>query len=453
MKNISSHFAFYFLIFATDSKWLSFSRQLNNYGFTNWTSEYSSKSGEVPQFKIYQHPNFFRSIPNPEALADLLPYLPGHRKRQQKEAASRITALSKAKRARRTPASKSPNGAHPAVTAPPKAKRSRRTPASKSPNGALPVAKTVTPLESAKSISGSKKLSASSTIVSIRTTKKSKKRSTTKSARGLQVTPTASELPTQAPKKRKKSNQVDSNDFEAVIGCLKTPSPQPRSTKAPFISSPPPLSHYLYPKNHPAKNANANFTGGRAAGKLLSSNGSPLPSSLLTVNFVMTPSSLTKNGERTPRASNLSSSQCSPSSSQDGFRMLSWAAQAVESPALNELQNGPPLSVDKAEFMKTMCSPIVPSQKKKQRRSNQQPYATKRSGSGTSSALSAPSPANSSMMGPSPLSLQGPQDSLSELELLRNCLEDVFVTTHASGNAVVPQHCASAANPEKVIVV
>ena len=132
--------------------------------------------------------------------------------------------------------------------------------------------------------------------------------------------------------------------------------------------------------------------------------------------------------------------------------MLSWAAQAVESPAMDDHQNAALSSADKTEFMKAMCSPIVPTQKKKKR---SKPRNTTKSS--TSSAHTASSPAmhstNSSMMGPSPLSLRGRQDSLSELELLRNCLEDVFVATHANGNGIVAQNCTSATNPGEVIEV
>ena len=132
--------------------------------------------------------------------------------------------------------------------------------------------------------------------------------------------------------------------------------------------------------------------------------------------------------------------------------MLSWAAQAVESPVMDDHQNAALSSADKTEFMKAMCSPIVPAQKKKKR---SKPRNTIKSSTSSASAVSSPAihSTNSSMMGPSPLSLRGRQDSLSELELLRNCLEDVFVATHANGNGIVEQNYTSATNPGEAIEV
>jgi len=55
------------------SRWLSFSRQLNNYGFTLVANE-----GQ----KTYYHPKFHRDIHDPDTLEQLLPYLPGKASRQ-----------------------------------------------------------------------------------------------------------------------------------------------------------------------------------------------------------------------------------------------------------------------------------------------------------------------------------------------------------------------------------
>ena len=62
-----------------DSKWLSFSRQLNNYGFITQNDD-NVDDGDVGAFKCYHHSNFYQGIADPMTLEALLPYLPTKRK-------------------------------------------------------------------------------------------------------------------------------------------------------------------------------------------------------------------------------------------------------------------------------------------------------------------------------------------------------------------------------------
>ena len=351
----------------------------------------------VQFLKTIHHPKFRRDIPDPNVLASHLPYLPGKKQRDQRKTKSLdITTHYKKIRHGTSLATRK------------KKKKSRRVLAPKSNNGRS-TANTVTPQATAK-ISNTE----------------------------LKVTPPRT-VTTRIPKKAKMKTPGGGKDIKALIGSFKTPSPRYRKT---ILSSPPPLSHYLQPKG-PIKT-------GIATAKTSSTQESPLPSSLLTVNFVMSPSvplNIHNNNndsfERTPRTSNLSSSQSSPMS-QDGFQMLSWAAQAVESPRKTIRTPDGKTSV---RFMEAMgCSPILPytTQTTEHRCS---PPSSESSSTSTQSGNINNNNNNKEIIGPSPLSLRDHEDNEVELELLRNCLEDVFVAT-SSANAsscgpVVLQECPS----------
>ena len=131
--------------------------------------------------------------------------------------------------------------------------------------------------------------------------------------------------------------------------------------------------------------------------------------------------------------------------SQDGFKMLSWAVQAVESPQ-KTIRNHTPDGKPSVGFMEAMgCSPIVPSGTKcslSEAIHKCCPPSSQSSGSNsTRSASSISSRKSKEFVGASPLSFRDLNENEHELELLRNCLEDVFVATN-SGNIpgrVVPQ--------------
>jgi len=63
-------------LYFNHSRWLSFSRQFNNYGFT-------LVANTSP--KVYCHPNFHRDIKDPYTLEKLLPYLPGKWRRELRQ--------------------------------------------------------------------------------------------------------------------------------------------------------------------------------------------------------------------------------------------------------------------------------------------------------------------------------------------------------------------------------
>ena len=371
---------FSFHIDYIDSRWLSFSRQLNNYGFVS-----KGPRQNKPKFRVYHHPHFYRNIRDPNTLVALVPYLPGMRKRDKLNKI-RIAAL--AAESTRT-------------------KRTRRVLATKSPKELSACAKTVTPM------------------------------ATLKNTGGLKTAPTSgSKATTRSAKKPKQASKNAEKDSTAVVDFMKTPSPKYRNAKAKFMSSPPPLSHYLQPKNVPTE-SNSKGAKVSSSAKHSSSNESPLPSSLLTVNFVMSPSSLLKynNNEPTPRASNLSSSQSSPLS-QDGFQMLSWAAQAVESPQTEYQQHfHSPNGKTGMRFLQALdCSPIVPSTNSNKGSLAEAIHRCCPPSESSTSTFSASPAICSDNIGPSPLSFRGHHDTESELELLRNCLEDVFMTSIASGS-------------------
>lgn len=58
-----------------ECKWLSFQRQLNNYGFVHMDND-----NEAAEFTCYHHLDFHQGIEDPMALNDRLPYLPTKRK-------------------------------------------------------------------------------------------------------------------------------------------------------------------------------------------------------------------------------------------------------------------------------------------------------------------------------------------------------------------------------------
>ncbi len=350
--------------------------------------------------KTIFHPKFARDIQDPSLLATQLPYLPGKRIRDQKKKENKAKQQKTIQvETSSTPKRKVVPGVSLGIR---KKERTRRVLVAKS-DKANSIVNTVTPQSTIK-----------------QTTKE------------LKVTPQR-KVSTRIPKKSTVTpNRGGGKDIKTLISTFKTPSPRYRHGDSNFMSSPPPLSHYLQPKNvDPNKKEMT-----EAGAKVASRNESPLPSSLLTVNFVMSPSALVLNNEKTPRTSNLSSSQSSPMS-QDGFKMLSWAAKTVESP-LKTIRTHTPDSKTNVRFMEALgCSPIVPSGSKgslvEAIHKCCPPSSQSTSSNSTRGASSVASRKNKEIAGTSPLSFRGHDENEHELELLRNCLEDVFVAT-SGGN-------------------
>jgi len=162
-----------------------------------------------------------------------------------------------------------------------------------------------------------------------------------------------------------------------------------------------------------------------------------------------------------------------PSSPDDGVRMLSWAAHAVESPSFREddedhqktstprtTPNGE-TTLTRVKFTEAIgCSPIIHTTKASERalaeaiRRCSSPATAYSSSSSAASSYSPvtrhPAMYYNDGIGPSPLSFRDHhQETEIELELLRNCLEDVFVSgtsngSTAIGGSAVSSHCGSA---------
>ena len=286
-------------------------------------------------------------------------------------------------------------------------------------------------------------------------------------------------------KKVKKSKKIHQRHYESgedttFVNFLKTPSPRYHGTRDNVMSSPPPLSHYLQQKQDPHRHLQYQHqdeqdTTGPQTGPVAQSESPPNSSpsqSLLTVNFLMTPSPPPIE-EETPRANNLSSSSLSSTlssspfkkskrSPDDGVRMLSWAARAVESPAFKQQEHNTPIggsthgktttrfvsfvdtvgyspitipsvgSTLAAEVINRYCSPV-------KKRSFNNTFNSTTTVTTNNNDVVGPSP----LFGPSPLCFQNYQPHTDvELELLRNCLEDVFAATSStdSSSSLPPLH-------------
>ena len=415
-----------------DSRWLSFSRQLNNYGFISSLKK-EMRNDSCCKLKSFHHPKFHRDITDPIALSRLLPYLPGKRRREKERKVGAVTNTKRPKYA-------APPATFKSTTLNRSARVKTVTPTTKAlGNSALKIAPIIrndsgadddVTLHSRTGICGGK--TKEGTVKEIKQTRQGK-------------------------------------DIAALVDFLKTPSPRYRSTKADYMSSPPPLSHYLQPKHRtdrqPPDSQNSQ-QGTRIRPNLSSNDESPLPSSLLTVNFVMTPSPLSSDN-LTPRTHNLSSTLVASAShsstttrSPDGVQMLSWAARAVESPVLERKRKSTDRNT-RTPDIKTKAnsisftdaigySPIVRTKGSSLEVAELFHKFSSTSPEKTSFASSFPnSPRvaifNNDGSEPSPLCFREHQDSEIELDFLRNCLEDVFVASDmVDTGTIVPPHCGSA---------
>ena len=535
-SSIQYYTLFNFSLLHADSKWLSFSRQLNNYGFNCTATKKTEKDGNNKdrnhEVKSYHHPQFHRDIEDLIGLSTLLPYLPGLRKREKAGAAkSSQPSNGDAANAKTTKKSKTIVQRHKG------GERSTsqgkdfatlvdffKTP---SPQNRKPKAKTERTAKKSKTMvrhQGSERSTSQgkdiTTLVDFFKTpspqnRKPKAKSGTKRPKpAAAVTATSNhgdEANASTSKKSKTMVQrqkggdrstLQGKDVTTLVDFFKTPSPRYRKHKAKFMSSPPPLSHYLQPKNNAPyrqpfpdpHGQEQNAADGSTSTIASSVIESPLPSSLLTVNFVMTPSPLPSD-EPTPRTNNLSSSlvaaasslqesrdvvnvnvnvNMNPSSPDDGVRMLSWAAHAVESPAFQKddedhqkttrtTPNGKTTTTTRVKFTEAIgCSPIIHTTKAPEQALTEaihRCYSPTTAYSSSSSAATSYSPMirhpamyYNDGIGPSPLSFRDHhQDTEIELEMLRNCLEDVFVSGTSSGTStsatnvgsVVSSHCGS----------
>jgi len=491
----------------TDSRWLSFSRQLNNYGFT-------LKANTSP--KVYFHPKFHRDVNDPYTLVKLLPYLPGKKKRDQLTSANILKEKAKAPnksiqaplqdpvKASKKASSvgkrkKDKKSAHPSVSVSSKVSTntdlSRNGPVDRESNRPAENAATIPKVAATKSLSSRKKSLSSrkknagrKSNCTERSVKRRKNKvlpmaakmsQPSKISRTNTMTPSDKVVYTKGHKVTPATKSEDGNgkhiskvsmedahtkvtrksgtichsaksslgkqDFLTKNNFFKTPSPRHRTTGAKYMSSPPPLSRYLEPKHgtsrlqlEPRLDEQDTKVSAQSSVKE-----SPLPSSLMTVNFVTTPSPLSNN-EPTPRTNNLSSTFAASSSasgnwsqSSDGVRMLSWVAEALESPSfqndkdIDQNEDHPNHMASSARLYSPIsrtCETLVHPAEMIQKRSSSDADYSCNANYPPSICLGLGAISNDGGNGPSPLSLRDPQDTQVELDMLRNCLEDIFGT-------------------------